>query len=199
VSTTRFAFRFSLFAFRVSRFACGGERLARRARMRTDRESSVRLASSHAPNRARFGIRVSRKNIFRRRGVALAHVRGIGKFPGRFAICEGPRANCLRRSCLPPTPGAPANSPNMLSLGTAMGAQRRFLGGDLKDARGLGADGATTRPWRRGATRAWLGRGGRRTRVRDRGRRARVRGGDVGRAASLGLTGPSAGVPMSER
>ena len=66
-------------------------------------------------------------------------------------------------------------------------------------ADGLGADDATARPWRRRATRAWLGRGGRRARVRDRGRRARVRGGDVARAASLGLAGPSAGVPMLER
>ena len=195
MSTTRFVFRFSRFAFRVR----GRETRAPRADADGPRVFCQTRVVVRAESSSIWDSRVSRKNIFRRRGVALAHVRGIGKFPGRFAICEGPRANCLRRSCLPPTPGAPANSPNMLSLGTAMGAQRRFLGGDLKDARGLGADGATARPWRPGATRAWLGRGWRRTRVRDRGRRARVRGGDVGRAASLGLAGPSAGVPMSER
>ena len=100
---------------------------------------------------SRFGSRIERVSDPRARsrfltgaGARGAHARGIGKFPGRFAICEGPKANCLRRSCLPPTPGAPANSPNMLSLGTAMGAQRRSLGGDLKDARA--ASVPTTRP-----------------------------------------------------
>ena len=73
------------------------------------------------------------------------HVRGVGKFPGKFAICDGPSANCLRCCCRPAAPaGAPANKPNMLSRGTAMRRSRCFLRGGLKNAGAY--TGSTPRP-----------------------------------------------------
>ena len=75
-----------------------------------------RILNLEVPNRATTPVRF----VIRPETGIPGDVRGMGKFPGRFAIWLGPSANCLRCCCLPPAPGAPANKPNMLSLGTAM-------------------------------------------------------------------------------